>query len=140
MDVSALAAAAVAYLAPFLPYLLKAGEKAAEEGGKKLGAEAWEKAKAVWARLGSKVEAKPAAIEAARDLGENPDDEDARAALRLQLEKLLEDTSLAAELQKLVGDLRPGVVNVIASGERSVAINEARDVDITIGDTHTDKP
>ncbi len=42
------------FLAPFLPYLLKAGEKAAEEVGKKLGADAWEKAKSLWGRLRSK--------------------------------------------------------------------------------------
>jgi hypothetical protein len=39
----------VAFLAPFLPYLLKAGEKAAEEAGRRLGAAAWEQAQALWA-------------------------------------------------------------------------------------------
>lgn len=36
-----------AFLAPFLPYLLKIGEKAAEEGGKRFGTAAWEQAKAL---------------------------------------------------------------------------------------------
>ncbi len=39
------------FLAPFLPYLLKAGEKAAEEAGKKFGEAAWEQAKALWEKL-----------------------------------------------------------------------------------------
>ena len=59
---------AVAFLAPFLPYLLKVGENAAEEAGKKLGQQAgggaWEKAKALWAKLRPKAEAKDAAQEA----------------------------------------------------------------------------
>ena len=37
MDVTTLAKNLVVFLTPFLPYLLKAGEKAAEETGKKLG-------------------------------------------------------------------------------------------------------
>ncbi len=41
----------VQFLAPFLPYLLKAGEKAAEEAGKKLGEAAWERAKGLWGKL-----------------------------------------------------------------------------------------
>ncbi|MEJ5241594.1 MAG: hypothetical protein WHS87_10390 [Anaerolineales bacterium] len=39
------------FLAPFLPYLLKMGEKAAEEAGKRLGEAAWEQAKALWEKL-----------------------------------------------------------------------------------------
>jgi len=40
------------FLAPFLPHLLKLGgdlgEKAAEEAAKKMGGDAWEKAKAIF--------------------------------------------------------------------------------------------
>jgi hypothetical protein len=54
----------VIFLLPFLPYLLKAGEKAAEEAGKKLGAGAWEWAKTMWGKLRPKVEAKPSIREA----------------------------------------------------------------------------
>lgn len=35
------------FLLPFLPYLLKMGDKAAEEVGKKIGEAAWDKAKAL---------------------------------------------------------------------------------------------
>jgi len=36
--------------------MLKASEKAAEEAGKKMGADAWEAVKALWAKLRPKVE------------------------------------------------------------------------------------
>lgn len=91
------------FLAPFLPYLLKIGEQAAEETGKKLGAEAWEKAKALWGKLRPKVQASPAAQEAVQDAAANPDNPDAQAALRLQLKKLLQaDPSLAEEVAHLM--------------------------------------
>lgn len=123
MDIPALAQGITTFLAPFLPYLVKAGEKAAEETGKKLGAEAWEHAKTLWAKLRPKVEAKPAAQEAANDLAANPQDEDAQAALRLQLKKLLaEDTTLAGEVARVWEEAKAAGVTVIASGNSSVAI------------------
>lgn len=138
MDIQTLAQQIVPFLAPFLPYLLKAGEKAAEEAGKKLGAAAWEKAKALWAQLRPKVEAKPAAREAVQDVAAYPKDEDARAALRLQLRKLLaEDPALAAEVARLWEEVQAaGVVNlVIAKGDRSVAIGgHVHDSTIVTGD------
>ncbi|MFN4294016.1 MAG: hypothetical protein ACK4JD_07785 [Thermoflexales bacterium] len=98
----------VSFLAPFLPYLLKMGEKAAEEAGKKLGAEAWERAKALWVRLRPAVVARPAAQEAVQDAAAQPQDEDALAALRRQLKKLLtEDPALAAEIAQLWGEAKP---------------------------------
>lgn len=122
MDVATLTKEVVVFLAPFLPYLLKVGEKAAEEAGKKLGNDAWEKAKALWGKLRPKVEAKPAALEATQDVAEAPDDSDAQAALRLQVKKLLtDDRSLAEEIAGLWDETRVARVTVIASGQRSVA-------------------
>jgi len=69
------------------------------------------------------VEARSAALEAAQDAAAHPDDEDALAALRLQLKKLLaEDDSLAQELARLLEQARTAGQTVIASGDRSVAI------------------
>ncbi len=111
------------FLLPFLPSLLQAGEKAAEEAGKGLGAAAWEHAKALWATLRPKVEAHPAAREAVQDAAHHPQDADAQAALRRQLAKLLaEDEALAAEVARLWQEAQAAGVTVIASGERSVAI------------------
>ncbi len=121
MDVSIL----TAFLAPFLPYLLKIGEKAAEGVGEKIGGDAWEKAKALWAKLSPKVVAKAAAEEAAKDVANDPKDTDAQAALRLQLKKLLnQDPTLASDIARLFEEAKQtgSVTNVIASGERAVAI------------------
>ncbi|ABY36507.1 MAG TPA: hypothetical protein DEF43_17720 [Chloroflexus aurantiacus] len=113
----------VAFLAPFLPYLLKAGETAAEEAGKNLGTEGWNWAKALWQKLQPKIAGKAAAQEAAEDVAKTPNDPDAQATFRQQLKKLLaDDPTLAAELTSLLGQIRPAGVNVIASGNRSVAI------------------
>ena len=98
MDIPTLSNEIGAYLLPFLPYLLKAGEKAAEEAGKKFGAAAWEKAQAIWAKLRGKDEV----LKASKDAQAMPGDEDAQAALRLQLKKLLQaDEALRAELAEL---------------------------------------
>lgn len=112
-----------AFLAPFLPYLLKAGEKAAEEAGKKLGEAAWERARALWSKLRPKVEARPAAQEAVQDLAAAPDDPDAQAALRQQLKKLLaEDPALAEEIARLWGEAQAAGGTVITADHRSVAV------------------
>ena len=121
MDPTQLSQQIVQILAPALPFLLGLGGKAAEEAAKKLGAEAWEGAKALWAKLKPKVEANPAAQEAVQEAADHPEDADARAALRLQLRKLLaEDEALAYEVQQALE--APAVRQVIAQGARSVAI------------------
>jgi hypothetical protein len=114
-------------LAPYLPYLLKgvklAGQEAVKKLGEKTSEQAFEQAKALWDKLRPKIEARPAALEAAQDAAAHPDDEDALAALRLQLKKLLaEDDSLAQELARLLPQSGPAGQTVIASGDRSVAI------------------
>ncbi|WP_322816834.1 hypothetical protein [Chloroflexus sp.] len=113
----------VAFLAPFLPYLLKAGETAAEEAGKNLSTEGWNWAKVLWQKLQLKIAGKAAAQEAAEDVAKTPNDPDAQATFRQQLKKLLaDDPTLAAELTSLLGQIRHAGVNVIVSGDRSVTI------------------
>lgn len=91
------------FLAPFLPFLLKLGNKAAETAAGKFGEDAWTRAKAVWAKLQPKVEAKAAAQEAVADVAESPEDEDYQTALRVQLKKLLEnDAALAAAIAQIM--------------------------------------
>jgi len=122
MDVATIAKDLAVFLTPFLPYLLKAGEKAAEEAGKKFGADAWDRAKYLWGKLRPKVKSKPAAQEAVQDAASAPNDEDVQASLRLQLKKLLaEDESLAREVNRLWDDAKKAGVSVIAIGDRSVA-------------------
>jgi hypothetical protein len=89
MDIAVL----TAFLAPFLPSLLKLGNKAAEAAAGKLGEDAWNKAKAIWEKLHPQVEAKEAA----------PEDEDSLASLRKQLKKILDnEPALAQEIAKLM--------------------------------------
>ncbi len=140
MDPQALAQLVVSVLAPVLPYLLKAGEKAAEEAGKRMAADTWEQAKALWARLRPKVEAKPPAQEAVQEVAANPQDEDALAVLRWQLRKILaEDPALAAELAALLP--APSGNVTIDSGDRSVVIvgNASGNIIIT-GDQNVVEP
>ena len=129
MDFTALAASLTTALLPLLPYLLKAGEGAASQTGKNIADKTLEWGKSLWSKLQPKVEAKPAALEAAQDAALNPDDKDAQGALRRQLAKLLEsDQSLAEEVKrwldegKASGNITAGGNVVTASGERSIAI------------------
>jgi hypothetical protein len=121
MDIGALASSLTTALAPLLPYLLKAGEKAAEETGKRVAGQSWEWTKTIWTKLKPKVETKPAALQAAKDVAQAPEDEDLQATLRVQLKKLLtEDQSLAEEVSRWLEQGK--AVNVSAIGEGSVAI------------------
>ena len=107
------------FLLSLMPYLLKMGEKATEEVGKKIGGEGWDKAKALWSKLGRKDEVKIAA-ETAVALPDNP-------AIQLGLETeiaraLEEDKDLRQEITRLWGEAKAAGVTVLAKGVRSVAI------------------
>ena len=117
MDVSAL----VSILAPCLGVLITGANAVAAEIGKAVGTELLAHAQRLWTKLRPHVEARPSALEAAEDVAARPDDERTRAALELQLEKLLRDQpELMQELVPIVKDaIARGVV---AAGERSVAI------------------
>ena len=123
MDIGALASSLTAALVPLLPYLLKAGEKAAEETGKAVAGQSWEWAKSLWTKLKPKVESNSEALAAAQEVAEAPKDADLQAVLRVQLKKLLtEDQSLAEEVSHLLEQGKAAGNVVTASGDRSVAI------------------
>ncbi len=94
---------------------------AASELGKRISADGWEVLKTLAGKIQKKAEARPALQEALTDARSAPQDEDALAALRLQLEKLLqEDPDLRAEAgEERWGTSRPASTTVIASGNRS---------------------
>ena len=118
-DLSQLVSQLVQFLAPFLPYLVKAGEKASEEAGKKLGADAWERAKALWGKLERKERVQKAA-EAAAAL---PDNSAMQQAVETEVARALqEDPALCREIARLWGEAKAAGATVIAAGERSVAI------------------
>ncbi|NJM68438.1 MAG: hypothetical protein HC851_23630 [Acaryochloris sp. RU_4_1] len=108
----------IAFLSPFLPFLLRLGGKAAEtateSATKKFGAASWAKAQAVWAKLRPKVEAKESAQEAALDVANAPEDEDLQVALKVQLKKLLDqDEALVNAIVQILqadgSDGTPGI-------------------------------
>lgn len=123
MELSTSVSQLVAMVAPALPYLMQKVDQAADAAVEKLGRKAWEHARGLWAKLWPRIEDKEAAREAAETLAADPSDEDARAALRMTLKKLLaEDAELAQVLADLLGEARQAGVTVTASGERSVAV------------------
>ena len=142
IDVATLAKNLADFLAPFIPFLKETGERVvAGEVIKKFGAGAWGQGKALWTKLQPKVEAKPSLQEAFLDVAQAPADEDAQAALRLQLKKLLtEDTTLAAEVAQFwqesklasVSIITSGKGNVVQSGKHNVNIGKAHN--LAIGD------
>ena len=128
MDVALLAKDAIALLVPALPYLVTAGNKAVEEVGKKIGGDALDYAKTLWAKL----RAKPALQQAISDVVAAPKDEDAQAQLRLQLKKLLAaDTEFASELESILGEAKKAN---IASGERAVVLDNSDNNIVITGD------
>lgn len=139
MDINALASSLTTALVPLLPYLLKAGEKAAEETGKAAANQSLEWGKSLWSKLRSKVEAKPDALEAAQEIAQSPEDQDAQAALRRHLSKLLtEDQSLAEEVSRWLEQGK--AAGITASGDRSVAIGgNVKGSTIVTGDGNTVK-
>ncbi|NEO50455.1 MAG: hypothetical protein F6K55_42765 [Moorea sp. SIO4A3] len=108
----------VKFLAPCLPFLLKAGNKVVEGALQTLGEDVWRKATAVWGKLQPKLEAKPLAKGAVEELANSPDDPDALDVLQKQLKKLLEqEPELAKDLAELLGKKteeiteKPGAIN-----------------------------
>jgi hypothetical protein len=134
MDVAGLAGQAAAALGPALPLLLG---KAVDEAGKEFGKEAWAQVRALWEGLRPRIEARPAAKEAAEDVANHPGDEDARAALRLQLKKLLsEDPAFCQQVAGLLEQRGGASIEIRASGERSVAAYNVSNSTISTGDKH----
>lgn len=108
-----------AFLLPLLPYLLKVGDKAAEEVGKKIGGEGWERAKALW----EKLRRKKAVEQVAQTAAALPDNQALRDALREEIAHALqEDGDLREEVARLWGEAEAAGVTVTASGDRSVAV------------------
>lgn len=120
MDTTEIATLTTTLLTPFLPYLLKGGEKAIEEAGKQVGGATWEKAKAVWAKLFPKVKEQPEALSAVENVASTPADEKAQKDLSAQLKELFdEDEALATQIANLT--IYDSSVRSTASAERSSA-------------------
>jgi hypothetical protein len=130
-----IAAAIAAFLAPHLKDLLA---PVTESAGRRLDQAASRFATSIWDRLRGRFAERPAAQEAAEDVAAEPEDEDALAALRRQLRKLLEqDPELARELQAILAEAHAAgatTITVQAIGERSIAVNQATGSTLSTGD------
>ncbi len=111
MDVKALAALLAPILAGGLPYLVKLGESAAEEAGKRALGATWDTAKAVWERLRGKIKGDPvSAGMVAEIVAEEVAREDAEEMLRPRLKRLLaDDRALLEALSELLAAAGPSV-------------------------------
>jgi hypothetical protein len=84
VEVSAL----TAFLAPFLPHLVRLGQEAAEAAGAKLDADAWNFAKRLWQLLRSPVEARPEAEAAVMKRAAGVDNDAVMEDLRTELARM----------------------------------------------------
>lgn len=91
MDAITLTTLIAPFITPFLPFLLKFGEKSAETAGAKLGEEGWNKAKKIWDKLHPKVEAKEDAKVAVEQVAAKPDSKPRQAVFQEELETLLKE-------------------------------------------------
>lgn len=138
-DIAVLAHDQTTLLVPFLPYLVKAGEGAAEVTGKKLVEGTGTAAKAIWNRLKPKVEATPLALEAAQDLAANPTDNDLQATLRSQLKKLLsEDQSFATEVEQLFNKAKEVGGSQVSATHGGIAFGHTAIDNTIVGTVHGD--
>ena len=105
MDVATL----TAFLAPFLPFLVKkVGAPALDGAVSKLGEDTWERAKAIWLKLWPKVESDAAAKMAVEKLANKPDSEAWKEALQEELEAILQkDEALAEALAEIFQEIDP---------------------------------
>jgi len=87
MDVMAI----ITFLSPFLPFLIKFGEKSAETAGSKFGEDAWNKAKKVWDKLHPAVAAKEDAKVAVEQVAAKPESKARKAVFQEELETLLKE-------------------------------------------------
>jgi hypothetical protein len=100
MEPLTIATTAVAFLSP---YLLKAGEKAAEEVGKKLP----EAAASVWNRIVTKFRGNVVAEAAVQDFTEKPGDQLNQSTFTNQLRKVLDaEPVFATELARLLEEAK----------------------------------
>ena len=116
MDWAQVATTAAALLTPLLPYLVKAGGKAAEEAGKEFGTAAWEKAKALYEAVRGKFTGDAYAEETLKRAAEKPESEGRRAALAEVLaEKAEADQEFGQQLAQLtqVTAQEQGIVNFL---------------------------
>ena len=129
MDYLQIATTATTLLVPLLSYLIRGGEKAAEEAGKKLGTAAWDKTKALYEAIRGKLAGDAYAKETLKRAAEKPESESRQAALaEVIAEKAEVDSEFGPQLARLtqVAAQEPGMVNfltLVYGGEVGKIVN-----------------
>lgn len=117
-----LAVSLAEFLAPFLPFLVRAGSAAAEEAGKRLSTEGWNAARSVWSRLRPRLDDRTVAE------AETAPDVLAAAIARL----LRDDPALADDLldlaQRTPAITVSGHHNTVQQGRYNVQMNQGTDI------------
>jgi hypothetical protein len=124
-----------AFLAPFMPYLVKGAATAAEEAGRAFGGDAWEAAKKLWGKLRGRFEDEAGNPDAATaTLATDPKDELAQDAVAFKLRGLLEgDPELRSELELLWRESEPA--RIAFAEARGVAVaGDVKDSIVVTGD------
>ena len=102
MELTTIGALASGVVATLAPYLAKAGEEFAKEVGKTASG----KIGALYQAVRARFRGRTAAAEALADVEATPGDEDAQAALRLQLKKqMATDPAFADTLRQLLEEI-----------------------------------
>ncbi len=123
MDSSTLAKDLVAFLIPFIPYLIKAGEKTSEEIGKRLGVQSWERAKKIWELMYPKIKSSQSANDSLTEIINNPGDSDAEASLRFQFKKLMQaNRELAKQVEDIIINIPSSEKDNLIHGNRNIVV------------------
>ena len=128
IDIAQLAGQVAAFLAPFLPYLIKGGKiaakKAFEKAGEKFTEAGWNEAETLWGKLKPKVETKPAVQDAIERAVKQPENKRIQDNLRNNLEFQLED--IFGEDPSLAKFVAENVIfdfsSNIATGDQSIVV------------------
>ncbi|MEO5359326.1 MAG: endonuclease/exonuclease/phosphatase family protein [Nitrospirota bacterium] len=106
MDIKTLLYGITSYLMPFMPYLLQSPVEKAVPADEHAFMWAKQIAKHIMDKLKPNLKQRQSFKDAMQDAADNPFDDDARAAFRLQLRKIIEsDDTLAKELSDMWGTM-----------------------------------
>lgn len=105
-------ATVVDFLAPFVPYLLRATEEAADAAARRFGSEAWARAKQLWQRVRG---------------GDHSKDDDWQAAVKAAMADPATAQEVVALTQNVHGQTNVGHINRVESFVIGTQFNHPRD-------------
>ena len=139
MDFGQVSKEVAEWIAPALPYLIMLKDKVAEGFGRKIGEDAWIKAKALWSKLPPKVQDNPFAVRPGETAVAGPASPEALASFRTQLSELLQnDEPLRKEFLALWNEIKAsGVVFNVSGNDNLVLTASPRGSPIIHGNVGT---